>query len=84
MICQGFQRQDFFQAQLQEAGVLVCYLYPGAMERLAEILDSMDQTRPALISNTFRLPGFNADHTQQLNDIHGSYIYRYDRPTESS
>ncbi len=79
-----FHRQDFFQVQLQEAGVLVCYLYPGAMERLAEVIDSMGPDRPTIISNTFRLPGFSADHTQQLNDIHGSYIYRYDRPTEST
>ena len=73
----SFRRENFFNAPLQEAPVWICYLYPGAMTRLAESLSIMDDRTVLIISNTFRLPGFEAEHTLELNDLHRTYVYRY-------
>jgi len=70
-------RQDFYQANLPTASVLVCYLFPEAMVRLKDKLLLEQPKADFLISNNFALPAFQADKVQLLDDFYKSPIYRY-------
>jgi len=71
-----FVRRDFFDADLSETDVVLCYLFPGAMERLAEPLTHL-KAGSVIISNTFRLPGWQPDEVVELDDLYRTRVYRY-------
>jgi len=71
-----FVRRDFFDADLDDTDVVLCYLFPGAMERLAERLKDL-KAGSVIISNTFRLPGWEPDEVIELNDLYRTRVYRY-------
>lgn len=73
-------RQDFFEAPLEQATVVLCYLYTGAMKRLSQTL--IHQLRPGtlVISHTFVLPGWQPIQTQHVNDLYRTPIYVYRVP----
>ncbi len=71
-----FVRRDFFDADLGDTDVVLCYLFPGAMERLAERLTHL-KAGSIIISNTFRLPGWQPDEMVELDDLYQTRIYRY-------
>ncbi|MCH9608795.1 MAG: hypothetical protein S4CHLAM45_07070 [Chlamydiales bacterium] len=66
-----YLRKDFFKVDLLEADGVVCYLYPGAMEKLEE--------RPwrMLVTNTFALPTQKASQTIALGDLFNGKVYCY-------
>ena len=73
----SFVRRDFLQADLPERAVLLCYLFPAGMQALAVKLKA-DGCRPALIvSNTFALPGREAQAVIRLDDLYRTPIYVY-------
>ena len=67
-----FRKRDFSDAQL-----VLCYLYPGAMSHLAERLQKELKPGSVIISNTFRLPGWEPEKVVELDDMHKTQIYRY-------
>ncbi len=71
-----FHRRDLFEADLGAVRVVVCYLCPELMERLAR---ELRQLTPGtiIVSNTFRLPGWAPDEVVELRDLHGTRVYRY-------
>jgi hypothetical protein len=71
-----FVRRDFFDADLDDADVVLCYLFPGAMERLAERLTQL-AAGSIILSNTFRLPGWQPDEVVELDDLYRTRVYRY-------
>jgi len=71
-----FVRRDFFEAELGEADVVLCYLFPGAMDRLSERLSDLN-VGSVVISNTFRLPGWEPDEVVELDDLYRTPVYRY-------
>ena len=71
-----FVRQDFFDADLGDTDVVLCYLFPGAMERLAKSLTQL-KAGSVIISNTFRLPGWQPDEVVELDDLYRTRVYRY-------
>lgn len=71
-----FHRGDLFDADLGAARVVVCYLCPDLMERLARELQHLTPGT-IIVSNTFRLPGWTPDEVVELRDLHGTRIYRY-------
>jgi hypothetical protein len=71
-----FVRRDFFDADLRDTDVVLCYLFPGAMERLAERLTHL-KAGSVIISNTFRLPGWQPDEVVELDDLYRTRVYRY-------
>lgn len=71
------RRQDFFAADLSEAGLVVCYLYPGAMKKLAVKLSKGLPTGSYVISNTFAMPGWPPESTLDIGDLYHTKIYRY-------
>lgn len=70
-------RQNFFKADLSEAEVIVCYLYPEAMQKISNILRSQKHQTNFLISNNFSLPTWQPHKTIKLNDFYQSTVYLY-------
>lgn len=52
------KRRDFWSANLAEADVVFCYLYPDVMKRLAANLSQNCKPGAVIVSCNFRLPGF--------------------------
>ncbi len=71
-----FVRRDFFDADLSATDVVLCYLFPGGMERLAKMLTHL-KPGAIVISNTFRLPGWQPDEVVTLDDLYRTRVYRY-------
>lgn len=76
---------DFFQADLSEASLVVCYLYPKAMERMAKELLPQLPAGCLIITHTFALPGLEPEQIFRAPDIYQTpvYIYRIARMTQS-
>lgn len=70
-------RQNFLQADLSQAAVLVCYLFPAGMQALEKKINSEKISIEYVISNNFALPSHTAIQTVQLNDLYKSPIYLY-------
>lgn len=69
-------KKDFFKLPLLDSGLIVCYLYPGAMARLEEkIAQECPQT--ALLTHTFALPHRRADVIVKAKDLYHTPIYFY-------
>lgn len=73
-------RHNFFQADLSEADLLICYLVRPSMQKLAKQLQQMPSRPSFLLSHFFSLPGYSPVHTWQLPDWYASplYLYRLD------
>jgi hypothetical protein len=69
-------RKDFFQISLKEASIVVCYLFPRAMENLKIKFES-ELDHALVISNTFAISGWDPIEILELNDIYHSKIYIY-------
>jgi len=70
-------RANFLQVKLPTASVLICYLYPEAMVKIATKLQQDQPDINFLISNNFALPASKPDKTIALNDFYKSPIYLY-------
>lgn len=71
------QCANFEKKSLSDAGLILCYLYPGAMTTLAERFPKELKPGCVVITNTFRLPGWTPEKTIQLDDLHQTHVYRY-------
>lgn len=70
-------RHDFYQADLSEASVLVCYLYPEAMNKISNKLRLEQTGVQFLISNNFALPSWQASKKIPVDDFYQSPVYLY-------
>lgn len=70
-------RQDFYQADLSSASVLVCYLFPQAMQKISDKLRLEQSNVNFLISNNFALPSWQPIKTIQVDDFYKSPVYLY-------
>ena len=70
-------RQDFYQADFSSASLLVCYLFPQAMEKISNKLRLEQSDITFLISNNFALPSWQAMKTMQVDDFYKSPVYLY-------
>jgi hypothetical protein len=71
------RRRDFQQADLSEAAVVICYLYPQGMTRLQPKLERELSPGAVVVSNTFALPGWKPTHHVKLDDMYRTSVYRY-------
>ena len=74
----SFVRQNFLEADLTSADLLICYLYPDGMLRLSQQLANQQPKALKIISNTFRLPGYNPTKTIYMQDIYRTPLYLYE------
>ena len=73
-------RADFHGARLHGAGLVVCYLFPGAMERLRPKLEAELTPGALVLSNTFAMPGWRPLAVGEAEDVHHSKVYLYRMP----
>jgi Methyltransferase small domain len=74
-----FIREDVFRSFISDASLVVCYLYPAAMNQLKNKFDHELKAGTIVITNTFTIPGWKAEKTTEANDIYRSKIYFYRR-----
>jgi len=71
---------NFHDISLEDAEVVVCYLYPGAMTSLKTKFEEELKPNTLIISNTFGLARWEPEEIITLNDIHQTPVYRYRVP----
>ena len=70
-------RQNFLQADLSGASVVVCYLFSKGMASLKVKLGIESGELKYLISHHFALPSFKPVKTIGLNDLYQTPVYLY-------
>lgn len=71
------RRADFFTADFTTAQLVVCYLFTGAMERLATRLRTELPAGALVLTHTFALRGWEPELTGRLDDLYRTPVYRY-------
>jgi SAM-dependent methyltransferase len=75
------RRRDFWKADLSEADVLFCYLFPDVMKRLADKLRLELRPGTVVASCNFALPGFEPEKVlRPAGSLHHDPIYIYRIP----
>ncbi|WP_395806480.1 class I SAM-dependent methyltransferase [Archangium minus] len=73
-------REDFFRASFSGASAVVCYLFPGAMKRLAPKFSEELAPGTRILSNTFALRGWMPVQALVVDDLYRTPIYLYEVP----
>ncbi|WP_225409510.1 class I SAM-dependent methyltransferase [Stigmatella hybrida] len=76
-------RRDFFHASFAEASLVVCYLFPEAMRRLAPKLTQELPRGAFILSHTFALRGWTPRRTAVTADLYRTPVYLYAAPGTS-
>lgn len=71
------ERRDFFQESFSQAKLVVCYLYPEAMERLKVKFENELSPESYVLSHTFAIPGWKPLLFDRANDLYQTPIYLY-------
>lgn len=72
----SIQYGDLFQLPINGAGLVLCYLYPGAMPGLKTKIEK-ESAQAQVITHTFAIPGWHPDQTIKAGDIYETPIYLY-------
>lgn len=77
-------RQDFFTVNLNDASLVVCYLYPKAMEKLK--VKFLAELKPGtfVASNTFAVPGWHPETVIGVGDLYHTKVYLYRVPEKGA
>lgn len=70
-------RHNFFEADLRDANLVVCYLYPGAMRKLKEKFQKELKSGTLIVSNTFAIPGWQPEAVHEVGDLYRTKVYVY-------
>ncbi len=68
---------DFYGKELQDAALIVCYLFPKAMERLSVKFKHELKPGTLIASNTFALPNWQPEKVLEIDDFFHTKIYLY-------
>jgi SAM-dependent methyltransferase len=72
------RHQNFWKADLSEADVVFCYLYPDVMKKLAAKLATGLKPGAVVVSSHFSLPGFTPSKVIRLKrSLHNDPVYIY-------
>lgn len=71
------RNEDFFNVNLNQASLVVCYLYPKAMEKLKAKFENELQDGTYIMSNTFSIPGWTPVKQVIVDDLYKTHIYLY-------
>lgn len=75
-----FIRQNFHSASFTRAGLVVCYLYPGAMLKLKGKFKQELQSTTIIATHTFSIPGWSPIYCTKAQDLYHTPIYHYRIP----
>jgi 16S rRNA A1518/A1519 N6-dimethyltransferase RsmA/KsgA/DIM1 with predicted DNA glycosylase/AP lyase activity len=70
-------RQDFFHSSFKDKKLVVCYLYPAAMEKLKAKFEKELSPEAYVISHTFAIPGWKPLVIEHASDLYHTPIYLY-------
>lgn len=70
-------KRNFYSVSLEDASLVVCYLYPQAMIQLKTKFEQELKPGTWVISNTFAIPGWKPEQIFQVSDIYQTKIYLY-------
>ncbi|MFK0572705.1 hypothetical protein [Endozoicomonas sp.] len=71
------KRRDFFEADVKEAGLIICYLFPGAMARIEKEIIPRLPAGCWILTHTFSLPGRVPVKTMKADDLYRTPVYLY-------
>ena len=72
------RRRDFWSANLADADVVVCYLYPDVMKKLSTKLKASLKPGAVIVSCNFKLPGFQPSSIlRPAGALHSDPVYIY-------
>ncbi|KIC74541.1 hypothetical protein DB41_IJ00120 [Neochlamydia sp. TUME1] len=73
------QYHDFFKANLTDAKMIICYLYPVAMQKLKKKFEEELPKGAWVVTHTFAVPSWKAEQIIEVPDLYSTkiYIYRY-------
>lgn len=76
-----FHRLDFFHESLKDPALVICYLYPGAMQQLKDKFNEELPSGCLVISNTFAINGWDPIEIFKVDDLYNTkiYLYRYNQ-----
>ncbi len=80
----SIRRKNFYDVSLQEADIVVCYLFPQAMSLLRKKLETELKEGALVISNTFSIIGWKPIQVIEIKDLFRSKIYIYQKRTAVS
>ncbi|MNC41135.1 hypothetical protein D3C75_898870 [compost metagenome] len=72
-----FIRRDIYRYSYQDADVVVCYLFPRAMQSLSQIFQEQLSIGTRVISICFALPGWVPEKVIVCDDMYHTKIYVY-------
>jgi len=72
-----FFHSDFFEVSLEDADLVVCYLFPEAMRKLKGKFERELKEGTWVVSNTFAIPGWKPIDTLDVNDLYNTKVYVY-------
>ncbi|RKP51643.1 class I SAM-dependent methyltransferase [Cohnella endophytica] len=75
----SFRYGDIYRHSYEDADIVLCYLYPGAMKRLDPILRQRLAPETRVISICFAIPGWKAAKVIQCDDLYRTALYVYDK-----
>lgn len=70
-------RCNLMEISIKDAGLVVCYLYPGAMNKLKTKFEKELKPGTWVLSNTFAVPGWDPYRAYDIGDIYSTKIYLY-------
>lgn len=76
-----FYCSNFFQAPLDQAQLVTCYLYPDAMEKLRRKLEKEVPKNCKVLCHTFAIPHWKPEQVIEVNDLYHTKIYLYSMNT---
>lgn len=74
---------DIYTYSYEQADIVLCYLYPGAMKRLSTIFEQQLHQEAFIISIFFALPGWKPERIIECTDFYRTKIYVYRRKSNS-
>ncbi len=72
-----FYRRNAFGAKLSEAGIVLCYLFPGAMAKLKSKFEQQLPSGATVVSNTFAVPAWKPKQVVEIGDLYRTKVYLY-------
>jgi len=79
----SLRRADFMAADLSDAALVVCYLYPGAMRRLRGKLERELPAGAMVVSNAFLISGWQPAEVRHAADQYRTPVYLYRMPPQA-
>ncbi|WP_261378347.1 class I SAM-dependent methyltransferase [Paenibacillus agilis] len=73
----AFQKGNIYTWSYADADIVVCYLYPGAMQQLGSILHRGLRPGTCVISVCFAIPNWTPEKVVVCRDLYRTKVYVY-------